>query len=155
MHKRWESRLLLWTAQVSTIWMVVGLVLKYINWDLTESIATAFSVFNLPSYPSLFIAILMVLLTSGLLRGNRGALVFYLLGFQVPSLLIGIAYLLIVVFDAEETLDVFSLLVLISTAASVLFLVAGWRARDEFPARVEGSWVKALVVLGGRHCGVV
>lgn len=149
MHKRWESRLLLWTAQVSTIWMVVGLVLKYINWDLTESIATAFSVFNLSSYPSLFIAILMVLLTSGLLRGNRGALVFYLLGFQVPSLLIGIAYLLIVVFDPEETLDVFSLLVLISTAASVLFLVAGWRARDEFPARVEGSWVKALVVLGG------
>lgn len=151
MQKRWETRVILFTTQLATIWLLIGLVLKHINHDLTINIGFIFSLFGFPSAPTLFITILMVLLTSGMLRGHRGALLFYLLGFQVPDLLSGIIFFAFGFFnDPEITGDAPQYTIIafaVSTLFSLFYLVCGYRAIKDFPARVVGSWARALSTL--------
>lgn len=122
MQKRWETRVILFTTQLATIWLLIGLVLKHINHDLTINIGFIFSLFGFPSAPTLFITILMVLLTSGMLRGHRGALLFYLLGFQVPDLLSGIIFFAFGFFNDPEITGDAPQYTIIAFAVSTLFL---------------------------------
>ncbi|ANQ78119.1 lysyl-tRNA synthetase [Corynebacterium pseudotuberculosis] len=151
MQKHWETRVILFTAQLATIWLIIGLILKYININLIRDISFGFFLIGLPNFPTLFITILMVLLTSGMLRGHRGALLFYLLGFQVPDLLSGILFFVLGLFnDPEITGDNAKYTIIafaVSTLFSLFYLVCGYRALKDFPARVVGSWVRALSTL--------
>ncbi|WP_410954479.1 hypothetical protein, partial [Pseudomonas aeruginosa] len=64
-------------------WFIVGLLLRSFSRDVVEDIAVGFYFAGLPNYPTLFMAIFLVILLSGMLRRQRVALLIYLIVFQL------------------------------------------------------------------------
>lgn len=52
MKSRWESKILLFTVNLATLWFVVGLLLRLFSRDLVEDIAVGFYLAGLPNSPT-------------------------------------------------------------------------------------------------------
>ncbi|WP_216452187.1 bifunctional lysylphosphatidylglycerol synthetase/lysine--tRNA ligase LysX [Arcanobacterium phocae] len=142
-----RSSLILITTQVSALWLVAGLVLRYIVPGLVRFVDYAFSFVALPGYPSLFITLLMVILTSGMLRGQRAALVFYLVVVQLPNLIGGIEEYL---FFSDELFSLSPAAIVAVTTNmlfALLYICIGIWSIKEFPMRVRGRWALSLLIL--------
>ncbi|QRV01516.1 bifunctional lysylphosphatidylglycerol synthetase/lysine--tRNA ligase LysX [Arcanobacterium phocisimile] len=142
-----RSSLILITAQISAIWLVLGLVLRYISPGLIAFVDQLFFFISIPGYPTLFVTLLMVILTSGMLRGQRSALIFYLAAIQLPS---------VIVSSIELTLfsDDFALLpmlirigIISNLIFGLLYIALGIWSLGEFPRRVSGRWILSLAIL--------
>ncbi|USR78775.1 bifunctional lysylphosphatidylglycerol synthetase/lysine--tRNA ligase LysX [Arcanobacterium pinnipediorum] len=144
-----RSSFVLITAQVSAIWLILGLVLRYVSPGLVDFVNQIFSYISLPGYPTLFVTLLMVLLTSGMLRGHRAALIFYLGVIQLPSVIVAILELTLF-FDEFQLLPATVQLGTISNLFfASLYIVVGIWSIGEFPRRVRGRWVFSVAILMG------
>ncbi len=92
---RWGGRIL----QVYAVWLLVALILRPVAHHAERPVAEVLSVTNVPSYPSLFSAVVVGLVASGFLRRQRAALWFVVLVWQLPSALV---MLLAVVLDRVD-----------------------------------------------------
>ena len=148
MKSRWESKILLFTVNLATLWFVVGLLLRLFSRDLVEDIAVGFYLAGLPNYPTLFMAIFLVLLLSGMLRRQRIALLFYLIFFQLYYAAASTLLLAYYLLDYSEFMTTdFLVWVILPLVTSVFYLFLGVRALPDFPAKVNGNWKRALAIL--------
>jgi len=133
---------------LAALWFVVGLLLRLFSRDLVEDIAVGFYLAGLPNYPTLFMAIFLVLLLSGMLRRQRIALLFYLIFFQLYYAAASTLLLAYYLLDYSEFITTdFLVWVILPLVTSVFYLFLGVRARPDFPAKVNGNWKRALAIL--------
>ena len=139
-----------WLLQAYLVWLILALVLAPLWPDLTYRIAGRLSVANLPVYPSLFSAVLVALVVSAYLRGQRAALAGVIVLWQAPA----IVYFAVVVirrasgYDPGAQIDASDIASLSIAVALTVVLIA---IRGAFPARLShGAWWRAggVVVLG-------
>lgn len=142
---RWGGRIL----QVYAVWLLVALILRPVAHHAERPVAEVLSVTNVPSYPSLFSAVVVGLVASGFLRRRRAALWFVVLVWQLPSALV---MLLAIVLDridpAAGVLDDVHWTAYAGGVVGLVLVVVLVAARRAFPARIaRGAWWTAALVL--------
>ncbi|WP_264030824.1 bifunctional lysylphosphatidylglycerol synthetase/lysine--tRNA ligase LysX [Cellulosimicrobium sp. SH8] len=142
---RWGGRVL----QVYAVWLLAGLLFRPVARHAERPVAEVLSITNVPSYPSLFTAVVVGLVASGFLRRRRVALWFVILVWQLPSALV---MLLAVALDrVDPTAGVLDDVHWTAYAGGVIGLVLTVvliAARRAFPARIaRGAWWAAGLVL--------
>lgn len=150
---RW-ARVLIWSAVISTVLSAGAFIFASPRGRLPSLPELIASTLNVPVFPSLVSLALMVLLTSALVRRKRLGLVAVVLlqvgGFAYSMLRLasniqhppsGMAlWRLWPVFVADA----------LSPIAAVAVLILVWRARAEFPGKVQRrSWLLAALVAAG------
>lgn len=148
MKNRWESTIIFTTVKISILWLFIGLIMRLVNVDWVENTAVWFYLFSLPSFPSLFTFIFLMILLSGMFRRQRIALVLYLVFFQLYYAAINIFMVIFYLADnTDEDAQYLAYLTLIPLTFSIFFLILGVRALPDFPAKVHGNWRPAITVL--------
>ncbi|MBM7818123.1 lysyl-tRNA synthetase class 2 [Cellulosimicrobium cellulans] len=142
---RWGGRVL----QVYAVWLLLALLFRPVARHAERPVAEVLSITNVPSYPSLFTAVVVGLVASGFLRRRRVALWFVILVWQLPSALV---MLLALVLDrVDPTAGVLDDVHWTAYAGGVVGLVLTVvliAARRAFPARIaRGAWWAAGLVL--------
>ncbi|NMF29137.1 bifunctional lysylphosphatidylglycerol synthetase/lysine--tRNA ligase LysX [Cellulosimicrobium aquatile] len=142
---RWGGRIL----EVYAVWLLVALILRPVAHHAERPVAEVLSVTNVPSYPSLFSAVVVGLVASGFLRRRRAALWFVVLVWQLPSALV---MLLAIVLDridpAAGVLDDVHWTAYAGGLVGLVLVVVLVAARHAFPARIaRGAWWTAALVL--------
>ncbi|WP_083259672.1 bifunctional lysylphosphatidylglycerol synthetase/lysine--tRNA ligase LysX [Cellulosimicrobium cellulans] len=141
---RWGARVL----QLYTVWLVLALLFRPLARHSERPVAEVLSITNVPSYPSLFAAVVVGLVASGFLRRRRAALWFVVLVWQLPAVLV---VLLALVLDRVDPTAGVVEGVRWTTYASALvgavLVVVLVAARRAFPARIaRGAWGPAALV---------
>lgn len=146
-----RANFLIWGAAIATAFSAGALLFSTPRSGQASPPELAFSVLNLPVFPSLVSLALMMLLTSALVRRKRLALVALAL-MQIG----GVAYsaLRTTLLLTDPPTDVAPLRLgpviaadMLSPIAAILVLMVAWRARAEFPGRVtHRSWLLASLV---------
>lgn len=135
--------------QVYAVWQVLALIGQFAFPDLVMRVGLALSVTNIPSYPSLLSAVLLIILSMGVMRRQRAAMWVFLAVFQLPV----IVYFLIAIFDPTLSLGELCrrdpIIVLSFLSSIVITLVLLW-ARRAFTARLApGAWYRAGAFFAG------
>lgn len=151
---RWTGRI----VQAYAVWLVVATLLVPLHLPVVRTIARLLSVTNVPTFPSVFSAVLVAVVASGLVRGQRAALWFVVWVWQAPKIL-ELAVVLVLLglqrfrpslFESVEdtwSVPTWHFVPGVVGIGIVVMLVA---SRNAFPARLTpGAWWQALVVLVG------
>lgn len=144
-----RSSLILITTQISALWLFVGLLLRYVAPHFVERVDFFFVFIALPGYPTLFITLLMIILTSGMLRGHRAALIFYLIVIQVPTFINGLENLWLIYGTFSPTPFPVVAEIMSNTLFSLAYICVGFWSLKDFPMRVRGRWFLAFGILVG------
>ncbi|MBN0038893.1 bifunctional lysylphosphatidylglycerol synthetase/lysine--tRNA ligase LysX [Cellulosimicrobium cellulans] len=142
---RWGGRVL----QLYAAWLVLALVLRPVAGPAERPVAEVLSVTNVPSYPSLFSAVVVGLVASGFLRRRRVALWFVVLVWQLPSALVMLVAIVLDRIDPTAgVLDDVHWTAYVGGVVGLVLTVVLVAARRAFPARIaRGAWWAAGLVL--------
>lgn len=138
----WLTRI----VQAYAAWQIIALIAQFFAPHLVRRIGLVLSVLNIPTYPSLLSAVLLILVAAGLMRRHRAALWLFLGVFQLPVILFALIAVLHPDVAISEVLgdDVFLKIGIV--AAIVITAILVW-ARPAFTARLApGAWNRAVVV---------
>ena len=138
-----------WLLQAYAVWLVLALLLRPVARHAERPVADILSITNVPSYPSLFSAVVVGLVASGFLRRRRAALWFVVLVWQLSSALV---MLFAVVLDRVDptagVLDDVRWTAYAGGVVGLVLVVVLVAARGAFPARIaRGAWWSAALVL--------
>lgn len=151
----WAQLVASWTGRVVqafAFWLLFAFIMLPFTPRLVRELSRFLEVLNIPAFPSLFSVVLVGVVAGGLMRGQRAAMWFVVIFWQVPVALVGLSIALIWVFGEDVELGEagFDLTPLGVTSWIVSLVAIGVlvAARDAFPARVSrGSWWQAILVL--------
>ena len=129
-------------------WQVLGLLLLPLAPGLVRTVGRWLSVTNLPSLPSFFSLVLLVLVASGLVRRLRAALWAVVLLWQLPVAVAGSAAALLWLLAPEERADLgFTPRDWVAAVVALVAVPVLLSVRRAFPARVRpGAWWRSLLV---------
>ncbi|WP_257181177.1 bifunctional lysylphosphatidylglycerol synthetase/lysine--tRNA ligase LysX [Corynebacterium cystitidis] len=147
MRSHWQSHLILGAAQLSVLWLAVGIILGEINPKLVDAIYTVFFLAGLPAFPTLVLLVITSLLVSGMLRGLRAAFITYIALFPGMSALVSLGYggaILVGLYSYTPRDVVYTV---ISLVAAFGWLCCSATAIKDFPARLRRCKYAALGAL--------
>ncbi|MDO5727410.1 MAG: bifunctional lysylphosphatidylglycerol synthetase/lysine--tRNA ligase LysX [Bowdeniella nasicola] len=138
----WMTRI----VQAYAAWQIIALIAQFFLPDAVRSIGLVLSVLNIPTYPSLLSAVLLVLVAAGLMRRHRAALWLFLAVFQLPVIIFTITAALHPQVTLKELLGDDLALQIGIVAAVVITGLLFW-ARPAFTARLApGAWNRSVLV---------
>lgn len=138
----WFTRI----VQAYAAWQAVALVAQFFAPRQVHRIGEMLSVLNIPTYPSLLSALLLVLMAAGLMRRHRAALWLFLGVFQLPVIIFALIAALHPDVALSEVLGDDLTLKIGIVAAVIITGLLIW-ARPAFTARLApGAWSRAVAV---------
>jgi len=148
----WAEKVAIWGGrilQVYAVWLLLGLLFRPVARHSERPVAELLSITNVPSYPTLFSAVVVGLVASGFLRRHRAALWFVVLVWQLPSVLaVAVALVLDRVDPAEGVVEDVTWITYAAAVVGLVLVVVLVAARRAFPARIaRGAWIPATLVL--------
>ncbi|BDZ43047.1 lysine--tRNA ligase [Paraoerskovia sediminicola] len=148
---RWADAVARWTArivEVYLVWLVISVPLHLIAPGTTNRISSALGILNIPTSPSLFSIVLVLLIANGLRRRLRAAALFVIIVWLAPVILAGLVFAIAVALDADVSGSGLDGTFWAAVALATVSFVVLTAARRAFPARVvPGAFWRALLVL--------
>ena len=151
---RWADGVARWTGRVlfaSAVWIAIALIIRPFARGFVETVTRWTDVLSLP-HPTLFSLVLVIILTSAVMRRQRAALWFIMLVWLLPVALVSaLALVAVSAFDVVESEITLAPVQFWSAGpVALVLLVVLFSARKAFTARLRrGAWWRAAAVLFG------